>query len=84
MPIYEYRCETCGDVVESMQKMSDPPLQNCGALCSHPGDGGGQLRRILSAHSVGTASPFGGGASFSGGSGGVSCGSCGKPGPGCS
>jgi len=28
MPIYEYRCERCGDF-EEMQRMSDPPLAKC-------------------------------------------------------
>jgi len=28
MPIYEYRCEHCGDF-EEMQRMSDPPLAKC-------------------------------------------------------
>jgi len=28
MPIYEYRCEHCGDFEES-QRITDPPLQRC-------------------------------------------------------
>jgi putative FmdB family regulatory protein len=28
MPIYEYRCEHCGDF-EEMQRISDPPLDRC-------------------------------------------------------
>jgi putative FmdB family regulatory protein len=28
MPIYEYRCEHCGDFEET-QRISDPPLQRC-------------------------------------------------------
>jgi putative FmdB family regulatory protein len=28
MPIYEYRCQKCGDF-ESMQRISDPPLKSC-------------------------------------------------------
>ena len=28
MPIYEYRCERCGDFEES-QRITDPPLQRC-------------------------------------------------------
>lgn len=28
MPIYEYRCENCGDFEET-QRISDPPLQRC-------------------------------------------------------
>ena len=42
MPLYEYKCEKCGDVFEVMQKFSDQPLQvhhNCG----------GSVERLLSA-----------------------------------
>jgi putative FmdB family regulatory protein len=28
MPIYEYRCEQCGDF-EEMQRITDPPLARC-------------------------------------------------------
>lgn len=27
MPIYEYKCATCGKIVETIQKISDPPLE---------------------------------------------------------
>ena len=40
MPIYEYRCDDCGSVVEVMQKMSDDPLEVCE-------DCGGHLRKVL-------------------------------------
>ncbi|HEX4231605.1 MAG TPA: FmdB family zinc ribbon protein [Bryobacteraceae bacterium] len=42
MPLYEYKCEKCGEVFETMQKFSDTPLtthEKCG----------GTLHRILSA-----------------------------------
>jgi len=42
MPLYEYRCENCGDVFEVMQKFSDEPLavhEKCG----------GKVHRLLSA-----------------------------------
>jgi putative FmdB family regulatory protein len=29
MPLYEYRCTKCGEVVEVLQKFSDPPLKRC-------------------------------------------------------
>jgi len=31
MPIYEYRCSSCGHELESIQKLSDPPLLTCPA-----------------------------------------------------
>ena len=29
MPIYEYRCESCGYEMDKLQKMSDAPLLEC-------------------------------------------------------
>ena len=29
MPIYEYRCESCGHELEVMQKLADAPLTDC-------------------------------------------------------
>ena len=29
MPIYEYRCKSCGHELEKLQKMSDDPLTDC-------------------------------------------------------
>ncbi|MDX1489682.1 MAG: zinc ribbon domain-containing protein [Pseudohongiellaceae bacterium] len=29
MPIYDYRCESCGHVMEALQKISDEPLKDC-------------------------------------------------------
>jgi putative FmdB family regulatory protein len=29
MPIYEYQCEKCKDIVEVLQKISDGPLDDC-------------------------------------------------------
>ena len=42
MPLYEYRCENCGEQFEVMQKFSDEPLtvhEKCG----------GKVERLLSA-----------------------------------
>jgi putative FmdB family regulatory protein len=42
MPLYEYRCEKCGELFEVMQKFTDEPLAehtNCG----------GAVHRLLSA-----------------------------------
>ena len=40
MPIYEYQCDDCGNVVEAFQKMSDDPLAVCDKC-------GGPLRKVL-------------------------------------
>jgi putative FmdB family regulatory protein len=29
MPLYEYQCERCGHRFETIQKFSDPPLEEC-------------------------------------------------------
>lgn len=29
MPIYEYKCDGCGAIVEALQKFSDEPLTTC-------------------------------------------------------
>ena len=41
MPIYEYECTECGRMEEAMQKISDPPLQECPS-CK------GQLKKLIS------------------------------------
>jgi putative FmdB family regulatory protein len=41
MPIYEYRCENCGNEFEEWQKFSDPVVDKC------PGCGG-PARRLIS------------------------------------
>ena len=45
MPIYEYRCESCGHELDALQKLSDGPLQDC------PGCQAPSLRRLISAPS---------------------------------
>lgn len=45
MPIYEYRCKSCGHDVEALQKVSDPPLKKC------PDCGKRTLVRLMSAPS---------------------------------
>jgi putative FmdB family regulatory protein len=44
VPIYEYSCTKCGETVEAMQKMSDPPLTTC-PKC------GGALAKMISSTS---------------------------------
>jgi putative FmdB family regulatory protein len=41
MPIYEYSCEKCGNVIERIQKFSDPPL-------TEHADCGGALTKLIS------------------------------------
>ena len=43
MPIYEYRCEACGHYLETLQKISDPPLTEC-HKCGKPA-----LKKLVSA-----------------------------------
>jgi putative FmdB family regulatory protein len=31
MPIYAYRCESCGHTLDALQKVSDAPLRDCPA-----------------------------------------------------
>jgi len=31
MPIYEFQCQSCGNEVEVLQKISDDPLKDCDA-----------------------------------------------------
>ncbi len=45
MPIYEYRCESCGEELEKIQKFSDPPLKDC-SVCGEPA-----LKKLVSASS---------------------------------
>ncbi len=43
MPIYEYRCESCGEHLEKLQKLSDSPLEICPS-CGKP-----ELKKLISA-----------------------------------
>ncbi len=42
MPLYEYQCQSCSDLSEVIQRMSDPPLETCESC-------GGELKKLLSA-----------------------------------
>lgn len=42
MPLYEYKCENCGETFEALQHFSDK------ALTVHPKCGGGPVARLLS------------------------------------
>ena len=43
MPIYEYRCDSCGQHLEVLQKISEEPLSDC------PNCGQSGLRKLVSA-----------------------------------
>lgn len=43
MPIYEYRCKSCGHELEKLQRMNDPVLTDCPA-CNQS-----ELKRLVSA-----------------------------------
>ncbi|MEO8657087.1 MAG: FmdB family zinc ribbon protein [Bryobacteraceae bacterium] len=45
MPLYEYKCESCGKLLEVIQKFSDTPL------ATHE-ECGGSLRRLISTPSL--------------------------------
>lgn len=42
MPIYEYECAACGERLERLRRLSDPPLVDCPA-CGEP-----KLQRLVS------------------------------------
>jgi putative FmdB family regulatory protein len=42
MPIYEYQCEECDQRTEAIQRLDEPPLEQC-PHC------GGKLRKLMSA-----------------------------------
>lgn len=44
MPIYEYECLKCGQIIEELQKFSDPPLKKCP-------DCGGKVHKLMSMNS---------------------------------
>src|SRR5882762_7382249 len=44
MPIYEFVCESCGRLVEKLQKVSDPPPDACPEC-------GGMMAKIMSRNS---------------------------------
>ena len=45
MPLYEYRCESCGHTFEVIQRFSDAPIENC-PTCSGP------VRKLLSPSAI--------------------------------
>ena len=45
MPLYEYQCTQCGERVEVIQKLSDPPYSHC-PKC------GGDMKKLVSAPAI--------------------------------
>ena len=45
MPLYEYACEKCGERLEILQKISDPPYTHC-PKC------GGEMRKLISSPAI--------------------------------
>ncbi|HEY8131413.1 MAG TPA: FmdB family zinc ribbon protein [Thermoanaerobaculia bacterium] len=45
MPLYEYQCAKCGERVEIIQKVSDPPYTHC-PKC------GGEMRKLISSPAI--------------------------------
>ncbi len=41
MPIYEYECQSCGNIVEHWQRITDPPLESCESC-------GGKMKKLIS------------------------------------
>ncbi len=45
MPLYEYKCDSCGATFEVIQRFSDPPVEQC-RVC------GGPVHKVLSAPAI--------------------------------
>lgn len=45
MPLYEYACKNCGERVEIIQKLSDPPYTIC-PKC------GGEMKKLISSPAI--------------------------------
>jgi putative FmdB family regulatory protein len=45
MPLYEYQCTQCGERLEIIQRLSDPPYSHC-PKC------GGDMKKLLSAPAI--------------------------------
>ena len=45
MPLYEYKCEACGNLFEKIVKFSDPPLEAC-PKC------GGKVEKLVSSPAI--------------------------------
>ncbi len=45
MPLYEYKCDDCGQQFEKIQKFSDPPVSTC-LFCS------GKVKKLVSSAAI--------------------------------
>jgi putative FmdB family regulatory protein len=45
MPLYEYKCDACGNRFEKIVKFSDPPLEECPAC-------GGKVQKLFSSPAI--------------------------------
>lgn len=45
MPLYEYACQQCGERMEIIRKLSDPPYKHC-PKC------GGEMRKLISSPAI--------------------------------
>ncbi len=45
MPLYEYKCDSCGATFEVIQRFSDPPVEHC-RVCKGP------VHKVLSAPAI--------------------------------
>ncbi|GAB1370551.1 hypothetical protein MASR1M45_06120 [Candidatus Kapaibacterium sp.] len=49
MPVYDYKCNTCGKTFEYKQSISDSALSNCPAeICTGIEKGRGEVVRVMS------------------------------------
>lgn len=49
MPIYNYKCNTCGNTFEFRQSINDKPLTHCiESLCQADEKGKGEVQRVIS------------------------------------
>lgn len=45
MPLYEYKCSKCGERIEIIQRVSDPPYTHC-PKC------GGEMKKLISSPAI--------------------------------
>jgi putative FmdB family regulatory protein len=77
MPLFEYACQTCGELVEVIQRRGESSPQKCGEECVRFDGpmGGGKLLKVMSVpggHTMGAVRPPPLGSP-------APCGSCGAP-----